>query len=287
MTGSLQTAFQTVETFARPRGVPEALELMHRYGTEARFVEGGTGLLGARFNDDDRAVRCLVDLTLAGLNYIRSVDGGLLIGATTALSKLENCTDVIALAGGLLAKAAAGSGSVQVRNRATIGGQLAASGPPPHILTPLLALDAFAVTATPSGARRYPLVSHAGDLQKAIRGGALLIKIAVPAMPCGDDTGWLYQKLFAPVAAGLQVSSAGEVKMARIAIGGVRALRAESLLGGRVLNQETARQAAEEAVREVSPGRKEVESAAYFRDAARFMIERALSQCAQKAGWVL
>jgi carbon-monoxide dehydrogenase medium subunit len=283
VTGNLQTGFQEVQTFARPHGIPEALELMRRFGGEARFVEGGTDLT----THADRSIHCLVDLSLAGLNYIRPRDGGLVIGATTRLAQLERSPEVRALAEGLLAKAAAGSGSVQVRHRATIGGKLAAAGAPPHILTALLALDATAVMATPSGGRRFSLVTQAAAFREALDNGELLMRIVIPAAHSGEDTGWLYRKLFAPVAVGMQLSAEGEVKMARLAIGGGRALRAESRLQGQSLTQELAEQAANDAIREWNPQHEALVSAVYCRDAAQFMIERVLQECAQKAGWVL
>jgi xanthine dehydrogenase FAD-binding subunit len=128
--------FDHVEAFYRPGSIPEALRLFQTGSGGARFLAGGTDLI----NQADRTIRSLIDLTHLGLSYIRRQEGGWVIGATTTISDLESSSATRALGGGILLKAAAHSGPVQVRNMATIGGRLADGSPYCEIAIPLLAL---------------------------------------------------------------------------------------------------------------------------------------------------
>src|SRR5271166_6480165 len=104
--------FDQVEVYYRPGSIPEALQLFQTGNGGARFLAGGTDLI----NQADRSIRCLIDVTHLGLNYIRRHEGGWVIGATTTLSDLESSSATRALAGGILLKAASVSGPVQTRN---------------------------------------------------------------------------------------------------------------------------------------------------------------------------
>ena len=117
--------FDKVEQYYRPGSVREALQLLQNAKGRARVVAGGTDFV----LEPDDSVRILIDITRAGLSYVRSKKGSLAIGATTTMAELEESPDVQRLAGGVLARAAATCGSVQIRNLATIGGNMAHGSP--------------------------------------------------------------------------------------------------------------------------------------------------------------
>src|SRR5271166_6147973 len=102
--------FQNVEAFYRPASVREALQLLHTGKGSARIVAGCTDVIV----EDDRTIRFLIDITHAGLNYIRRRGATWAIGATTTLADLEASPEIRALAGGMLSRAAATCGSVQI-----------------------------------------------------------------------------------------------------------------------------------------------------------------------------
>ena len=88
--------FDTVEAFYRPDTVREALRLLQNGKNRARVVAGGTDLVV----EADQSIRFLIDITHAGLSYIRRKGKACVIGATTTMAAIENSPVIRALAGG-------------------------------------------------------------------------------------------------------------------------------------------------------------------------------------------
>jgi carbon-monoxide dehydrogenase medium subunit len=280
--------FDTVETFYRPSSVREAVRLLQNGKSRARVVAGGTDLVV----EGDRSIRFLIDITHAGLSYIRREGKACVVGATTTMAALETSPAIRALAGGMLARAAATCGSVQIRNMATLGGNLANGSPAADTATPLLALDAEVVLADARGRRKIPLTEFYSGQRKT---RALLIEVAIPAQPRGGR--WSFQKLgrtegdisLVNAAAGLQLDSKGRVKWVRVALGAVaptpmRAVNAEKLLVGRKLDENALAEVGEEVAREARPISDVRASAEYRRATIRVLVRRALEECAAGTG---
>jgi carbon-monoxide dehydrogenase medium subunit len=251
-------------------------------------VAGGTDLVV----EADRSTRILIDITRAGLSYIRRKGQACVIGATTTMATIENSPAIRALAGGILALAAATCGSVQIRNMATLGGNLANGSPAADTATPLLALDAEVVLADARGARKIPLTEFYSGLKKT---KALILEVAIPAPPRGVR--WSFQKLgrtendisLVNAAAGLRLDSKGRVKWARVALGAVaptpmRALFAEELLVGRKVDENALAVVCDEVARAVRPITDVRASAKYRREMCRVLVRRALEECAAGTG---
>jgi len=283
--------FDTIEAFYRPGSVREALRLLQDGKNRARVVAGGTDLVV----EADRSIRFLIDITHAGLSYIRRKGKACVIGATTTMAALENSPAIRALAGGILARAAATCGSVQIRNMATLGGNLANGSPAADTATPLLALDAEVVLADARGRRKIPLTAFYSGARKTKAGKTLIVEVAIPALPRGGR--WSFQKLgrtasdisLVNAAAGLQLDSQGRVKWVRIALGAVaptpiRAVNAEKLLVGRKVDQSTLAEVCNEVAREVQPITDVRASAEYRREMCRVLVRRALEECAAGTG---
>ena len=285
--------FDQVEAFYRPESVPEALRLLERSKGQARLVAGGTDLVV----EGEHPVRFLIDLTRAGLTYIRKRDSVCSIGATTTLAELEDSTVIRALAGGLIARAAATCGSVQIRNRATVGGNLAHGSPAADLATPLLALDAAALVATEHGRRRVRLTDYLERPRGDASRNALLVEISIPEPPHGTRCGWSFQKFgrteidiaLANAAAGLQLDAHGRVKEVRLALGAVaefplRAYKVEALMTGRELNDALLAEAGEQVMRDVKPIDDLRATAEFRRELSRVLAGRAFEACAEQAG---
>jgi carbon-monoxide dehydrogenase medium subunit len=283
--------FDTVEAFYRPGTVREALRLLQNGKNRARVVAGGTDLVV----EADQSIRFLIDITHAGLSYIRRKGKACVIGATTTMATLENSPAIRALADGILARAAATCGSVQIRNMATLGGNLANGSPAADTAAALLALDAEVVLAEARGRRKIPLTAFYSGLRKTAPGKALIVEVAIPALPRGGR--WSFQKLgrtesdisLVNAAAGLQLDSQGRAKWVRIALGAVaptpiRAVNAEKLLVGRKVDQSTLAEVCDEVAREVRPITDVRASAEYRRDMCRVLVRRALEECAAGTG---
>lgn len=286
--------FDHIQTFYQPTSVREAVRLLHGGKSRGRLVAGGTDLALLR----DRSIRFLVGVTRLGLDYIRRDSNGCDIGAACTMSALEHSPIVRGLAGGILARAAATCGSIQVRNVATVGGNLANGSPAADTATPLLAMDAVVVLQTERGRQRMTLREFfALPLKRRISGG-LLVQIFVPK--CKGRAGWSFLKFgrtetdisVVNVAAGLGIARDGTCAWARIALGAVapapmRAEKAEALLVGKAINARLINRAAESVASEVQPITDQRASAEYRREISRVLARRALRECAQQAGCAL
>jgi carbon-monoxide dehydrogenase medium subunit len=267
--------------------------LLQRGKGQARIVAGGTDVVVAGAD----SVRVLIDITRAGLSYIRRKSAGLAIGATATLAEIEESALLKKLAGGILPRAAATCGSMAIRNLATLGGNLANASPAADLATPLLVLEASAVMANPHGRRKLPLASYLSCASEGHVTRSILVEVIVPQPPHSKHCAWSFQKLgrtavdisLVNVAAGLQLDGKGCVKWVRIALGAVaptaiRAGAAEERMTGRVLDEALIADAAEEVSRAVSPISDVRASAGYRRQMSAVLTRRALKECASQAG---
>lgn len=283
--------------YIRARTLEEALQLLADCGPEARVLAGGTDLL-PEMRSGKLAPRYLIDISrLAELQGIRATEEegeeGLIIGALTTVREVETSP---LLVGGyrVLAQAAGTLGSVQVRNRATIGGNLCHAAPSADTAPALLVLDAQAEIAGPEGRERIPLEQFfLGPGQTILGPGQLLVNLYLPRPAAGTAGVYIKHSLrramdlaFVGVAALLSVSD-GHLQKVRIALGAVaptpmRARQAEEVLLARGdLSPATIAEAARVAAEEARPI-DDIRSTAWYR---RRMVEvetrRALAQAAE------
>ncbi len=143
--------------YARPETLADAVAILDEHGTDARLLAGGTDLI-IRLRDGSVRPAVVVDLKrVAEIRPgIREVDGHLVIGATTVMTDIAQ-DDRIGRDFTALAEAAAVVGSVQIRNRATLAGNLCNASPAADTAPPLLVYGATVVAAGPGGERRIPL----------------------------------------------------------------------------------------------------------------------------------
>jgi CO/xanthine dehydrogenase FAD-binding subunit len=288
--------FDHIEEFYRPGTIREALQLLRKGRSHARIVAGATDIV----TQADRSTRLLIDINHLGLDYVRRTGKGWVIGATATMGALEKSSVIRTLAGGILAKAASTCGSVQNRNMATVGGNLANASPAADTAVVLLALDAQVVVATFESKRKVALPELYRGPHRTILNGALLVEIVIPVPPGGGRVGWSFQKLgrtetdisLVNVAAGLQTDGRGRIKWARLALGAVgptplRAQKTESLLVGSTLDADLLKRVGEVVRQEVSPISDVRASAEYRREMSGVLARRALLECATQAGFNL
>jgi carbon-monoxide dehydrogenase medium subunit len=285
--------FDHIECFYRPATLREALLLLRKVGKSGRIVAGATDIV----TQADRSTRFLIDITRLGLAYVRGNSRGCVIGATTTLAALEHSPIIRALAGGILAKAASTGGSIQNRNMATVGGNLANASPAADTAVVLLVLDAEVVIASSRRKRKIALADFYSGPHRTVLNGELLKEVVIPALPGGGRWGWSFQKLgrtetdisLVNAAAGIQADTRGRIKWARLALGAVaptplRARNAENLLLGNTLKEDLLTRAGEAVMREVSPISDCRASADYRREMSGVLARRALRECATQAG---
>jgi len=131
-----------------PTSILEALALLHDYGEQARIVAGGTDLLLDLQFGNHPPVEALVDVTrIVGLNAIRAEEGWVVIGAAVTHTQIER-SPLVREHGAALVESCSVVGGPQVRNVATIGGNVRNALPAADGTVGLLALDAEAQVYT-------------------------------------------------------------------------------------------------------------------------------------------
>jgi CO/xanthine dehydrogenase FAD-binding subunit len=250
---------------AVPGSIDECLQVLAKRGADAKVVAGGTDLL-PQLKNGVLKPGWVVDLSaVAELRAISDApDGGLRIGASVTARELELDARVRARFPSL-AESAALVGSVQVRNLATLGGNLCNAAPSADMAPPLLALDAVAVIAGPSGQRRVPMAAFfLGVRRTVLAPGELLLEIALPAPGAASGGNYLRHTPrreldIAVVGVASQVTlSGGQCIKARIALAAVapvplRATDAEQALIGQPLTPPQIERAAELAAAAARP----------------------------------
>ncbi len=252
------------------------------------FLAGGTDLL-VQIREGKRQPRCLIDVKgvreMAG--WVVSEDE-LSIGALTSIRTLE-VSRSIAEKAPLLALAAAKLGSVQVRHRATIGGNLCNASPSADTAPALLALEARAEIFGKTGPRIVDLQEFfRGPGATALGDGEILTRLKIPL--ARKRNGAVYYKLstrnamdlaFVGGAVLLELDGSDRISKARIALAAVdptpiRAPLAERLLEGIRFTPEAARESAEGAARSCKPISDLRASAEYRREMVRELCHRGL-----------
>lgn len=274
-----------------PHTLAEALQALRRPG--AMPLAGATDII-PMFRRGERRPRLLVNLKrVPGLAGVRSVRGGVRVGALTSVADLLGSESLPAL----LLEAARGFGSPQIRTMATIGGNLCNATPSADLALSLLALDARLQIRGEDGPRGLDIGDFfRGPNRTALRRGEVLTAILIPKP--GPRAGVGYAKLcgrramdlpLVGIAALLQMRADGATcARARIALGAVapipmRARKAEALLEGQRLTPELITKAAALAAREARPVTDLRASAKYRRDMVQALSARTLQQAFTEA----
>ena len=140
--------------YARPTSLAEAVSLLDAHGPDARVLAGGTDLI-VRLRDGSAAPTVVIDVKrIAELRPgIREADGRIVIGATTVMTDVS-ADPLVRRQFPALAEAAAVVGSVQIRNRATLAGNICNASPAADTAPSLLVHGASVVAEGPGGTRR-------------------------------------------------------------------------------------------------------------------------------------
>lgn len=143
--------------YARPATLAEAVALLEAHGPAARLLAGGTDLV-IRLRDGTARPAVVIDVKqIAELRPAIHEDGGrLVISAGTVMTDVAS-DERVRRSFPALAEAAAVVGSVQIRNRATLVGNVCNASPAADTAPSLLVYDATVVAEGPGGTRRIPV----------------------------------------------------------------------------------------------------------------------------------
>jgi CO/xanthine dehydrogenase FAD-binding subunit len=147
--------------YIRPDSLSEALDFLNARGAESKILAGGTDIM-VDLRTGTLNTRYLLDVSrLDDLKKIEFIDGKLTIGAAVTITELLE-SETIAASAPALRSAADKFASKQVRNVATIGGNVAHCSPCGDTIPPLLIHEAQAVVANPQGQRNVTIEEMAG-----------------------------------------------------------------------------------------------------------------------------
>ncbi|HZP35501.1 MAG TPA: xanthine dehydrogenase family protein subunit M [Methylomirabilota bacterium] len=278
-----------------PQSLDDCIKLLARHGAEARPLAGGTDLLPQMKTGVSRP-RVVVDLS--GIERLRQIQAGngqgLRIGAAVTARQIEQ-SPAIRGAYRSIAESGALVGSIQVRNLATVGGNLCNAAPSADMAPPLVALEAQAVIAGPRGERRVPMADlFTGVRKTALAPDEVLVEIVVPAPGPGSGGQYLRHTPrreldIAVVGVASQLTLAGgrctkaRIALAAVAPTPVRATAAERALEGQAITPALIEQAATLAVEAARPISDQRGSVEFRKHLVRVLTRRTLTTAFERA----
>jgi CO/xanthine dehydrogenase FAD-binding subunit len=175
--------------YAKPKTLQEAVDLLAEHGSQARLLTGGTDLL-VRIRHGHITPHLVIDLKrIADMpRGIQWSDSAVRIGALTVMTDIVQDARMRSQFPALV-EAAAVVGSVQIRNRATLAGNICNASPAADTATPLLVYGAVVHITGPQGERQEPLEAFfQGPGQTALRRGEIVTAISLPLPEHGSGT---------------------------------------------------------------------------------------------------
>jgi len=277
-----------------PASLEAAVELLSAYGGGASLLAGGTDLLVKMKQRLVEPGHVINVKNIGALTRIEDGADGLRIGAATRLRTIER-SELVRGKLPLLHEAVSSIGSVQVRNMATLGGNLCNASPAADSAVALMALDAEAWIMGPDGARTVSLEEFfLGPGLTALRPDEILVEVSTPYLP--EVAGTSFIKLgrrsldLATINVAVVLELAGGVVTdCRIALGSVaptpvRMRRAEEFLRGKELTSGAMEAAAEMASEDIRPIDDVRATAEYRREASKALTRDALTAAGERAG---
>ena len=277
------------------QSVEEAVSLLAEHGDDARVLAGGQSLI-QEMNVRQTKPRALIDVNpIQDLAFVKSENGTLTLGALTRTAAVEHDA-TIAERLPMLTEAAARVGHVTVRNRGTVGGNVAHAAPASNLPPVMLALDAEFTVRSSDGERAIAADDFfQGPHQTGIGPTELLTGMRISGLP--ENAGSAFIEVsrrgrgwgLCGVAAMVSLDDEGRISDVRLSLSGVgptavRARGAEGAVRGERPNEETWATAADKAVSELENPPSDIHASAdYRRHLAGVLTRRALAVAAARA----
>jgi carbon-monoxide dehydrogenase medium subunit len=281
--------------YLRPKTIPEAITLLQQHGDDAKILSGGQSLIPMMKLRIARPAY-LIDINrISGLSYIKEEGGFLKIGGLMREAELE-ASPLVRAKYPILTDTAHVIADPQVRNLATVAGNLAHGDPANDHPATMIALGAQVVATGSGGERIIPIEEFFLSLfSTALRPGEILTEVRVPVPP--PRSGGAYFKLerkvgdFATAAVAAQVTLEGSGAAQKVGIAltnvgptPIKAKKAEDFLRGKKLDDANIRQAAQFAADDAQPSSDLRGPADYKKALVKELARRALTRAAERAG---
>jgi len=283
--------------YFRPSTIEEAVDLYREGGKGARLLAGGTELVNEMRSGKSRPERVIDLKHIRDLDFMALTPERLRIGALYRVRDAERSPSLRQSRFGAVSFAAGTLGSPQVRNKATIVGNVCRASPSADLIPPLIALGARA-TIVGNGTRRSVPVEEMllGPGKTVVESGEIVTELDMALIQ--HNTGCSYYKLsprksldlaVVGVAAMVRMDSAmsrcidARVVLGAVAPTAIRARKAESILIGSHLSQSVIEAAARAASDEAKPLDDVRASAWYRRKMVDVAVRRALGLALEHA----
>jgi len=296
--------------YLKPKTLDEALSLLNQHGKKAALIAGGTDVI-VMMKQKAMSPGVLISLRgIPGLDQIQ-FDGTLRIGAMVTHRTLEK-SDLIRKQFSALADAVDALGSIQIRNVATIGGNVCTAAPSADTATPLLVLGAQVKIKSLKEEKTVSIEEFfMGPGETILKKGEIVTEFIIPkALPNTGSAYWKHQRRLAldlpilgvsvlltlnkstvscsdmlctasPISSILHTMEQDELtcKDVKIALGvaapvPIRATKAENLLRGKKISDELLEEVAETAAKEAQPRDTIRGEAWYRRDMIKVLVKR-------------
>ncbi|MGA3087826.1 MAG: xanthine dehydrogenase family protein subunit M [Terriglobales bacterium] len=281
--------------YLRPQTIPEAIALLEQHADDAKILSGGQSLIPMMKLRLARPAY-LIDINrISGLSYVKEEGGFLKIGGLTREAELES-SSLVRAKYPIVLDTAHVIADPQVRNMATVAGNLAHGDPANDHPATMVALGAQIVATGSRGPRTIAIDEFFVSLfTTALQPGEILTEIRIPAPP--PRSGGAYFKLerkvgdFATAAVAAQVTVDGNGVAQKVGIGltnvgptPIKANKAEDYLRGKTLDAANIERAAQLAADEAQPSSDLRGPAEYKLGLVKELAKRALVRAAERAG---
>ena len=281
--------------YLRPNTIPEAIAMLQQHGDAAKILSGGQSLIPMMKLRLARPA-ILIDINrISGLSHIKEEGGYLKIGGLTREAELE-VSPLVRSKYPILADTTHVIADPQVRNLATVGGNLAHGDPANDHPATMIALGAQVVANGPKGERVIPIDNFFVSLfATALKPDEILTEIRVPVPP--PRSAGAYLKLerkvgdFATAAVAVQVTldengACQKVGMGLTNVGAtpVKARKAEDFLRGKKLDDVAIAQAAQLAADQAEPSADLRGPVEYKKGLVKELAKRALRLTRERVG---
>ena len=280
-----------LQEYYLPKDGSAVVELLHKHKEGATIVAGGTFIHGLIARGLVTDVEALIDISRLGLNYVKTDQGQLRIGATTIFAQLDASAEIRDKPIFAAIRDALEYPPTQIRNSATVGGCVSASCPFFDLPVTFLALDGVAHAQGKAGTRDVPLKDFfPGLFTNALEPDEFMSELSIP-IPAGKSAS-AFIKLetnandlaILNTAVWLGLDGSGKCDRSRVVIGGgvgevpVRSPSAEQALQGKALTAELCVTAGQTAKNDVDPLSDHRASAQYRKAMTAVLVERALKK---------
>lgn len=286
------------QAYYLPQSVQEALDILSKYNGQAAIIAGGTDIV-LDIQEGKKSFNAFVDVSrIPDLQSIGEANGYLRLGAAVTHSQ-ANRSALVQAAAPILAEACGKVGSLQIRNIATLVGNVVNAQPAADAAVALAALGAKAVIEDGRGRREALVEELYADVGKSFIDPAkeIVTALLVPVQKKRQGSAFVRldqrKALALPmlnVAAVIQLDEKGErfewarIIMAPVGPGPVRGLDGENLLTGAAVSREVILEAAKAAVKQANPRSSALRGSREYRmGVLPVLVKRALEAAVELA----